>query len=560
MHSGFVEAFSMREVIQSAVLAAALIAAISPACAQPGALDHGALGLYEASEFRAVDGRCADCAAPKPALWYFEGDLVAIPKNAQLQSRSFSHQSVAADVRDWAQLESSPPHTLPFMSWLGSPELLEGAKVDATGTALKLRGAHTMKFAIVPKISSNRSYFNPDTAAFFSKRSVRVRGATQAAGTGEPGFVARVLWPEDFRIEVASAKLAPLRANESLTTLMTSEDGGAKGPFTTRLLWRSASATPDRSARRAVLAFMLNGAQGDDDEAHGGHFAVVTGWHRPDGQWADWTVNNFYNLGSFSEKGIIASMLPMDNYMMDLNSGQAYYRPSYMLVAILKRPDAATWYQSAIGRVFDRLYRHHIEYDHAMSNCAGLSLDTLSGLGWRLPTLGATSRVKATLGYFYSSATDLSFASGKRTFHYMTEERSRLYPRAAFETVGQDLLALVSTPTRVLTRYEQMLRDDVEAVVFVRIPQIPSSRAFGTYPVASFDEYMARVPKDRKDWKIIPVDARPFPEPLRDPLVGRPLLSDNAVGALAVGGIAVVLVAPLAIWRKRAKTRKAASR
>ena len=98
-----------------------------------------------------------------------------------------------------------------------------------------------------------------------------------------------------------------------------------------------------------------------------------------------------------------------------------------------------------------------------------------------------------------------------RTFHYMVEERSRLYPRAAFETVGQDLLTLVSAPTRSLTRFEQMLHDDVEAIVFVRIPQIPSSRAFGTYPVASFDEYMARVPKDRKDWKIVPVDARAFP-------------------------------------------------
>ena len=114
----------------------------------------------------------------------------------------------------------------------------------------------------------------------------------------------------------------------------------------------------------------------------------VTGWHRGDGQWADWMVNNFYNLGSVSEKGIIASMLPMDNYMMDLNSGQSYYRPSYMLVAILKRPEAAAWYQAAIEHVFDRFYRHHIEYDHAKSNCAGLSIDTLIGLGWQLPVLG----------------------------------------------------------------------------------------------------------------------------------------------------------------------------
>jgi hypothetical protein len=37
-----------------------------------------------------------------------------------------------------------------------------------------------------------------------------------------------------------------------------------------------------------------------------------------------------------SEKRIIASMLPLDNYLMDLNSGQSYYRPTYLLVAVLK--------------------------------------------------------------------------------------------------------------------------------------------------------------------------------------------------------------------------------
>jgi len=524
--------------------------------AQPGALDHGAFGLYDAAELRAVDGRCSDCTTPKQAMWYFQGDLVAIPKTAQAQSTSFSQLSVAEDIRDWSHSHQAAPHVLPFMSWLGSPELIEGATLDASGALLKLSGGQEIKFAVVPKIASNRSYFNGDTVTFFSKRNVRVRGITQTGDSGEARFVARVLWPEDFRIDAAPAKLEALRANESLAALMTAENGGAKASFATRLLWQRSPATHDPSSQRAVLAFMLNGAQGDDDEAHGGHFAVVTGWQRPDGQFADWVVNNFYNLGSVSEKGIIASMLPMDNYMMDLNSGQAYYRPSYMLVAVLKRPEAASWYQAAIERVFDRFYRHHIEYDHAQSNCAGLSLDTLSGLGWQLPQLGPTSHVKAALGYFYSSATDRSFASGKRTFHYMVEERSRLYPRAAFETLGRDLLTLVSAPERTLTPFEQTLHDDVEAILFVRIPQIPSSRAFGTYPVASFDEYMARVPKDRKDWKIVPVDARVFPDQLRDHPVEHSLLSDTAIGVLAVSGLALLLVTPIVIWRKRRRGRR----
>jgi len=96
----------------------------------------------------------------------------------------------------------------------------------------------------------------------------------------------------------------------------------------------------------------------------------------------------------------------------------------------------------------------------------------------------------------------------------------------------------------------------VEAILFVRIPQIPSSRAFGTYPVASFDEYMARVPKDRKDWKIVPVDARVFPDQLRDHPVEHSLLSDTAIGVLAVSGLALLLVTPIVIWRKRRRGRR----
>ena len=56
-----------------------------------------------------------------------------------------------------------------------------------------------------------------------------------------------------------------------------------------------------------MLAFMVNGAQGDDDEAHAGHFALVTGRTQEDGAIGDWLVNNFYALDSESEKGILAA-------------------------------------------------------------------------------------------------------------------------------------------------------------------------------------------------------------------------------------------------------------
>lgn len=521
------------------------------------ALSTGALGLYDATLFRAVDGRCPACAAPKQALWYFEGDLVAVPRNATTWPAPDSGLPVADDIRQWLADGGPTYRRPPFLIWLGSPELIENASLQLDGKTLQLASGKTIPLSLIAKIPTNRSYYDNTSTLYLSKRQVRLRGQMQTAQDGGRKFVARVIWPEDYRVNAAALKLEPLASNETLGKLIEADNGGAESPFSARLLWKRETSSSADLDHKAVLAFILNGAQGDDDEAHGGHFCVVTGWHRRDGAWADWMVNNFYNLDIYSEKGIIASMLPMDNYLTDLNSGQAYYRPSYLLAAVLRDSRAAELYQDAIQRVFDRFYRHEIEYDHAKANCAGLSIDTLVGLGWQVPRLGPTSRARAALGYYYSAITDWSFASGRRAYRYLTEERSRLYPRAAFETLGTDLLSLVSSPNRPLTAYEQLLHDQVEAIVFVRIPQIPSSRAFGNYPVASYDENMARVPKDRKDWKIIPVDPKPFPTQLLDRVPVRPAWSDTKVGLVAIGVPLLCAVVPISWWwmRRRRRTR-----
>ena len=292
-----------------------------------------------------------------------------------------------------------------------------------------------------------------------------------------------------------------------------------------------------------MIGILLNGAQGDDDEAHGGHFAIATGRHDKGSEMADWMVNNFYNLGSFSEKGITAAMLPMANYLADLNSGQSWYRPSYMLVAVLKSDRAAYAYQGAISRVYHHFYRHDFYYRHASANCAGISMDTLRALGWNIPMQGPTSVVKAIAAYPYKSIADMSFTSGKQSYDYMIEEQSRLHPAAAYDAAGRDLLRIAGVVNSAggsanAGALENLLREDLEALVFVRIPQIPSSRAFGSFPVASIDEYMKRVPEDKSQWKIVPVDARPFPPEL----IEADTLTDREVPpwAPAAGGLAVV--------------------
>ncbi|MBK8019036.1 MAG: hypothetical protein IPK20_21665 [Betaproteobacteria bacterium] len=329
--------------------------------------------------------------------------------------------SVEDDIRRWAAMNGHLRTRLPFLVWTGSRDQVSNATLKPDATAVDVPGIGTVAFSVVQKIASNRSYFDRSSIEYLSRTPIRMRGTRSPDGGA---FQARTLWPETWRLTASPA--LPLATAESLATLIQAEGGGASAPYATRVLWERTPGAAGHADRRAVLGFVLNGAQGDDDEAHGGHFAVFTGWLGPDRSMADWMVNNFYNLGTVSEKGIVAAMLPMDAYMTDLNSGQAWYRPSYVLVAILDDPAPAQQFQSAIIRVFERFYRQHVAYDHAQANCAGISVDTLAGLGWNYPRLGPTSHVKAVAGYFYSSVTDLDFSAGRKTFRYLTEKRVRL--------------------------------------------------------------------------------------------------------------------------------------
>jgi hypothetical protein len=411
-----------------------------------------------------------------------------------------------------------------------------------------------MDFRVVPKISSNRSYYNDASVAYFANRPLRARGKVED-DAGKKVFTARTIWPADFNIDPARLTLDPPKDRQALTQFVQAEQGGAKSAFNTRMLWERNPGQPRQWQDKAVIGVILNGAQGDDDEAYGGHFAIATGKFDADGDWSSWIVNNFYNLDSFSEKGIVAASVPMDNYLMDLNSGQQYYRPSYMLVAVLNNPRTAVAYQGAVERTYNHFYRHDFTYQHAAANCSGISMDVFKALGWNVPERGASSWSKAVAAYFYLSAKDGSLDSGRKIYDYLTEETTRLLPAVAFDAAGQDLLEMVSGhATRQLDGFEKQLQSDVEAIYVVRIPQVPSSRAFGSNPVFSFGEYMERAPADHAQWKIVPVDARPFPQELRD---GQALIQPRRSPVplpIAIIVILIVVAASLgvrALYRKR---------
>ena len=111
---------------------------------------------------------------------------------------------------------------------------------------------------------------------------------------------------------------------------------------------------------------------------------------------------------------------------------------------------------------------------------------------------------------------------------------------------------------RDLTTFESMLAEDIEALVWLRVPQLPSRRAWGDFAVVTTREYAARLPADRTQAKIIPVPPRPFPAQLRDPDLLPPRPSASAL-ALALWAVLSLVGIPWLVWRwwqgRRTRTR-----
>ena len=484
------------------------------------------IGLYSTGQFM-LDSECGNgCIKTPQADWYFQTELTLIPKKSEKVADFSLSENATKDVPSPLDTDALPP-----LIWIGSGEVVLNTQIKFPKTNEYFSNsilnydpywANTKKLQLTEKITTNQSYFNAASATFFKDKRVKLRGFE-----GSKSFIARTIWPIDFKIDPYSP-LKPLGQNESLKSLVQYENGGAQSPFESRLLWakdewvKNKWALADANSRfgsnKTVLAVMLNGAQGDDDEAHGGHFAVATG--RMDDM-SNWLVNNYYNLASNSEKGIIAAPTPMDKYLMDLNNGQSYYRPSYMLVAVFKEYRVPVQFQAATNRVYQHLYRNDFVYDHSLNNCAGISIDTLRKLGWNVPTRGVTSQLKATAAYFYVATTERSLTKGRAIYDYLNTETTRLFPAVAFDEIGNDLFNRLLNPASKAQqngKLEQQLKQDIEAVYFVRIPQIPSSRAFGMAPVYSFDQFMAQAPADRSQWKVVPTTPNLMPENLKSGL------------------------------------------
>jgi hypothetical protein len=487
---------------------AALNAPTTPAAPAPRAVPHadvqpspahgisdGFIGLYPESDFELGTGNCSSCRAPMQGKWYFLDDVIATPK-----------ASAGA----------------PALVWIGSTEMVEGARISADGLTVTLKDGTVMPFALTPKIPLNRSYFDASSLAFYQNRTVRVRGE-YATVNGVKTLVARTIWPEDFRLDPASVASADAASAKDVDALVAADRGGAKSPFETKLLWEKPGAGRDWNAK-PVMGFMLNGAQGDDDEALAGHFSLFTGRTGPNGSMADWMFDNFYDMNTVSEKGIVAGMVPMDKYMADLNSGQSWYRPTDMLVMIMKDDRVPLQVQELFKERYAQYYAQDFTYDHTHLNCTALIADPLRAEGWKYPNDGKTPVPVAKALAALVGLKDKKAAA--EMYDAMREEPTRGFPRASFDAVGRDMLNLAGVPDdseasdgrpapdapdRRLTPFEAMIREDLVAIVFVRLPQIPSSRKFGRDPAGSVFDYFLRIPGGPK--QTIATPSRPFPPP-----------------------------------------------
>ena len=508
----------------------------------------GAIGLYPARDFRLTTGECKDCPTIRQALWYFRDQAIAVPLPGHPVAGFATGVHATDDLEHWAAARApGAAIDYPPLVWVAAPDILRGARFSADASHL-VTSEGAIHFRPAAKIPLNRSYYDASSVAFFRQRDLTVRGTPSG-----DGFVARSFWPEDFRVGAAApaARVLPTGVSpaEGLRSLMREEPrGGAQSPYAASTLWQKAGVRREW-AGRPVLAFMVNGAQGDDDDAHGGHFALVTGRVQADGQIGNWLVNNFYSLDVESEKGILAAPVPLDNYLADLNSGQGWYRPSYMVVAVLKDERASVLVQSALNRVYNQFWRHQLVYYHPNENCASISIDVLRALGWSIPRRGPTSRTLAWLGFPFIALKELSIGKAMLAFDYLRTDQTRLMPAAALEEAFASLLAFgggkVPAGEGLLA---QMFVEDLDALAFVRFPQFPSSRAFGDAPAVTTWEYKALIPNDPALVRIVPVPPRPFPEALRDPdLIPPPWRpSDYAV---LIWGLLTVIGIPILLWR-----------
>ena len=175
-------------------------------------------------------------------------------------------------------------------------------------------------------------------------------------------------------------------------------------------------------------------------------------------------------------------------------------------------------FQEKFKDAYADYYAQRTKYDKTTNPCTALIVDPVRSEGWRVPETGKTpSLIAHAIAKLASlGAKDPEMEAG--LYQVLRQEATHLYPRAAFTSAAGDVLTMtgaygVEPVGREYNELEKAIQDDLEAVYWVRLPQIPSSRALGRDPAGGFLDYFGRVPMDRSKWQTVPTAPRPFPPP-----------------------------------------------
>ena len=419
-----------------------------------------------------------------------EHETIAVPRRA---ARSRVSRPACAVRRRAPRAAAAPAERADRLSrrWCGSAAR-SGAHGDLAldARAFSLTAPHDAACASSTKIPLNRSYFDASSARYLRRASGH--GARHAhAGRRLRGAH---VWPEDFRLRAppprASLRDGARPRHRCANGCARSRAAARRSPYAAWTAWRKRAPPEDLEWPHGAGVH----GQRRAGRRRRGAWRALRDRHRPrrrrrlDRRLAG---QQLLHARLESEKGIIAAPLPLDNYLGDLNSGQAWYRPSYMLVAVLADERAAALVQSALGRVYNQFYRHQLVYYHPTQNCTSISVDTLRALGWDVPARGPSSRALAWRAFRSSRRRRCRSRRPSSPSTTCMTDQTRLLPAAALEEIFADLLG--ARRGRGTDGSPAAARADARAgsrrARFLRFPQFPSSRAFGDAPAVTTWEY-----------------------------------------------------------------------
>ena len=132
-------------------------------------------------------------------------------------------------------------------------------------------------------------------------------------------------------------------------------------------------------------------------------------------------------------------MVPMDKYMSDLNSGQSWYRPTDMLVLVMKDARLPLQLQESFKDRYAKYYAHEIRYDKTFSPCTAQIVDPLREAGWKYPEQGGTPSLIARLVSKLVGPKDPK--ENRDLYDLLRQEPTHLFPRRV-QGLGGDVLSL----------------------------------------------------------------------------------------------------------------------